>query len=79
MPTIRALPVAEQSLNSNREEIEASEPEPCRHEKAENRSDHFVESDADSRRADPDRDERLTQRDDQHETVALGDGSISRP
>jgi hypothetical protein len=56
----------EHPLATDREEVEVREPERGDDEEPEDRGHDLAQPDAD-----PDRDERLAERDDQHQTVAL--------
>ena len=68
---VRALEVVEHPLHADREEVEVGEPERSGDENPEDRGHDLARPDADPCRTDPDRDERLAERDDHHEAVAL--------
>jgi hypothetical protein len=67
----RALEIVEHPLAADRKEVEVGEPERGGDEEPEDRGHDLAQPDADPGGADPDRDERLAERDDQHQAVAL--------
>ncbi len=63
----------EHLLSADREEIEVREPEGGGDKQTEDRRDDLAQADAGPGRADPDGDEGLAQRNDEHEAVPLGE------
>ncbi len=64
---------ASKSLHAGREEVEIRQPERRRDDKTEHRRENHTAAEAGAPRTEPDRDQRLADRDDQNQAVTLGE------
>ena len=71
--TLLAATVHQQPLHPDREEIEIRQPERCRDQNSKHRRNDHLTSKPSAPGAQPDRDERLAERDDQNQAVPLGE------